>query len=73
MPVCSAMSDSATLWTTAHQALLSMGLPRHEYWNGLQFPPLGDLPDPRTEPKSPVAPALAGSFFITEPPGKPHI
>ena len=28
-----------------HQALLSMGFPRQEYWNGLPFPPLGDLPD----------------------------
>ena len=28
---CSAMSDSATLWTIAHQALLSMGFSRREY------------------------------------------
>ena len=32
------------------------------------FPSPGDLPDPETEPASP---ALAGEFFITEPPGKP--
>ena len=28
----------------------------------------GDLPDPDLEP---TAPALAGGFFTTEPPGKP--
>ena len=33
---CSVMSDSATPWTVAHQALLSMGFPRQEYWSGLQ-------------------------------------
>ena len=33
------MSDSfATPWIVAHQALLSMGLPRQEYWNGFPFP-----------------------------------
>ena len=28
----------ATLWTAAHQAPLSMGFSRQEYWNGLPFP-----------------------------------
>ena len=35
----------ATLWTVAHQAPLSMGLSRQEYWRGLLHPPPGDLPD----------------------------
>ena len=39
-----------------------------EYWSGLSLPSPGDLPDPGIEPRSP---ALAGRFFITEPPGKP--
>jgi len=52
-------------------APLSMGFPRQEYWNGLPFPPPGDLPNPGTEPASPVSPALAGRFFTTEPAGKP--
>ena len=60
--------DSASLWTIAHQAPLSMGFSRQEYWSGLPFPPLGDLPDPRIEPASPV---LAGRFFTTKLPGKP--
>ena len=60
-------------WTVAHQALLSMGFSRQEYCRGLPFPPPGGLPNPRTEPVSPVSPALAGRFFMTEPPGKPHL
>ena len=48
----------ATLWTTAHQAPLSMGFSRQEYWNGLPYPPPGDLPDPGTEPVSLMSLAL---------------
>ena len=44
----------AAPWTVACQAPLSMGLPRQEYWNGLPFPPPGDLLDPGIEPMSPV-------------------
>ena len=54
-----------TLLTLAHQAPLSMGFSRQEYWRGLPFPPLGDLPDPGVEPMSLVSPVLAGGFFIT--------
>ena len=57
-----------TLWTVAHQAPLSMGFSRQEYWSGFPFPSPGDLPDPGTEPTSP---AFAGRFLTTEPPGKP--
>ena len=48
---------SVTLWTVACKSPLSMGFPRQEYWNGLPFPPPGDLPDPGIEPASAVAPA----------------
>ena len=44
---------------------------RQEHWSGLPFPTPGNLPDPGIELASPVSPALAGEFFITEPPGKP--
>ena len=54
-----------TLWTVAHQAPLSMGFSRQEYWSGLPCPPPGDLPDPRTEPRSLLSPELAGRFFST--------
>ena len=39
----------ATPWTVAHQAPLSMGFPRQEYWSGLPFPSPGDLPRDRTQ------------------------
>ena len=52
-----------TLWTVAHQAPLSMGFSRQEYWSGLPFPSLGDLPNLGIEPVSLEAPALAGGFF----------
>ena len=42
----------AVLWTYAHQASLSMGFPRQEYWNGLPFPIPGDLPHPGIKPTS---------------------
>ena len=58
----------ATLCTVSHQASLSMGFSRQEYWIGLPFPSPGDLPDPGMEPQSP---ALAGGFCSTEPPGEP--
>ena len=39
------MSDSfAVPWTVAHQAPLSMGFPRQEYWSGLPVAFLADLP-----------------------------
>ena len=36
--------------TVAHQAPLSMGFSRQEYWSGLPFPSPGDLPDPGINP-----------------------
>ena len=60
-------------WTLGHQAPLSMGFSRQECWSGLPFSPLGDLPDAGIEPVFPKSPALAGRFFTTEPPGKPHV
>ena len=52
-------------WTVTHQAPLSMGFPRQEYWSGLPFPSPGNLPDPGIESTSLAPPALAGGFFIT--------
>ena len=40
----------ATLWTVAHQAPMSMGFSRQEYWSGLSFPSPGDLPGSGIEP-----------------------
>ena len=36
------ISDSATPWTVAHQAPLSMEFSRQEYWSGLPFPSPGN-------------------------------
>ena len=47
---------------------LFMGFSRQEYWSGLPFPSLGDLPDPGIEPGSP---ALQADSLPSEPPGKP--
>ena len=44
--------------TVAHQAPLSMGFSRQEYWSGLPFPSPGDLPNPGIEPRS----SLEGGF-----------
>ena len=52
-----------TPWTVAHQAPLSRGFSRQEYWSGLPFPSPGDLPNPGTKPVSPASPASAGRFF----------
>ena len=55
----------ATLYAIAHQALLSMGFSRQEYWSGFLWPPPGALPDPGIEPASLVSPALVEGFFTT--------
>ena len=58
----------ATPWIVAHQAPLSMGFSRQEYWSGLPCPSPGDLPDPGIEPRSP---ALRIDTLLSEPPRKP--
>ena len=62
----SVVSDSATIWTVAYQAPLSMGFSRQEYWSGLPCPP-PDLPEPGIKPASS---AVEGEFLATGPPGK---
>ena len=58
----------ATPWTGAHQAPLSMEFPRQEYWSGLLFPSLGDLPNPGMEPWFPTLQADAlPSVLLGEP------
>ena len=60
---CSVAKSCPTLWDPmdlAHQVPLSIGFSRQEYWSGLAFPPLGDLPDPEIEPMSHVSPAFRG-------------
>ena len=56
----------STPWTVGHQAALSMGFPKQEYWSGLLFP----FPDLVIKTMSP---ALADGFFAAESPGKPYV
>ena len=51
--------------------LIKINEKKKEYWSGLQFPTLGNLPWPRVEHASPVSPAWVSRFSTTEPPGKP--
>ena len=48
-----------------HQAPLSVGFSRQEYWSGLPFPTPRDLPHPGIKPASLVSPGLAGKVFTT--------
>ena len=68
MKLLSRIQLFATPWTVAHQAPMSMGFSRLEYWSGLPFPSPGDLPNPGFEPRSPAL--QAADTLLSEPPGK---
>ena len=57
-----------TAWIVAHQALMSMGFSRQEYWSGLPFPSPGDLSNPGIKP---VSPALQLNSLRAKLPEKP--
>ena len=59
-----------TPWTVAHQAAPSMGFSSQEYWSGLPFLSLGNLPEPVIEPGSP---ALQVEALTSEPPGNKDV
>ena len=67
----SVVSDSATLWTIACRAPLSMGFSRQEYRSGLPCSPPRDLSNLRIEPISHRSPELASGLPILALPGKP--
>ena len=58
----------ATPWTVAHQAPLSMGFYRQEYWSGLPFPSSGYLLNSGMETRSPT---LQADSLLSKPPGNP--
>ena len=62
-----------TPWTKVHQAPLSMGLFRQEYWCGLPYTPPGDLPDPGVQPMSLMSPTMAGGIFTISTPWRAHV
>ena len=69
----SSVSDSVTLWTVAHQALVSAGFSRQEYWSGLSSLTPGGLPNPGIRPAT--LPLQDWRVDSSPPvlPGKPHI
>ena len=69
----SVMSDFVTPWTIAHQAPLPMKFSRQEYWSGVPFPTLGNLPDPGIETVSLVLLHWQVESLQQAPPGKCYL
>ena len=61
------MSNPCNQMDFCHQAPLSAGFSRQEYWGGLPCPPPGELPDPGIKPGSPI---LQVDSLPAEPQGK---
>ena len=61
LQLCRTLCDPLTI---VHQASLSMGFSRKEYWSGLPCPSPGDIPDSGIEPRSP---ALQADSLPAEP------
>ena len=57
-------------WTIAHQAPLSMGFSRQDYWSGWPFLSPGDLPNSGIKPGSP---AFQADALLSKLPGKPFL
>ena len=64
----SVVSNSLRPHGLAHQAPLSVGFCKQEYWSGQPFPSPGNLPDTGMEPRPPT---LQADSLPSEPPGKP--
>ena len=58
-----------TLWTITHQARLSMGFSKQEYWSGLPCPPSGDPPNPGME----HTPLMSSVLYTKRPMGSPSL
>ena len=61
--LASVVSDSATPWTVASQAALSMGFSRQDYWSGCHALLQGIFPTQELNPCLLQCPALARGFF----------
>ena len=61
----------ATPWAVTHQAPLSVGFPRQEYWSRFPFPSPEDLPDPRIELTSSMSPAWQADSLLLSHQGSP--
>ena len=65
---CSVVSNSATPLTVAHQAPLSMGFSKTEYWGQLPFPSPEDLPDAGIKPGSTALQADSSLYELQRSP-----
>ena len=68
----SCISLFAIPWIVAHQAPLTTGLSRQEYWSRLPCSSPGDFPDPGIKPLSPVSPALYADSLLLSYLGSPY-
>ena len=77
------LEQCARVWSVVSNSLLphelaplSMRFSRQQYWSGLPFPSLEDLPDAGIETTSLMFPGLAGGFLTIsatwEPQGSPQ-
>ena len=65
-------TDSVTPGTEPHEAPLSMGFSRLEYWCGLPFPIPGEIPDPGVKPAFLVSPVSKVDSLPLCHLGRPH-
>ena len=70
--VLSCVQLFAAPWMVAHQAPLSMGFPRQEYWSELPCPSSRDIPDPGIKPMSPESPASPHLYQLSYQ-GSPYV
>ena len=70
--ITSVVSNFTTLWTVTHQAPLSMGFSRQEYWSGLSCPPPGDLPSAAIKATSSASFALEEDSLLLSHWGSPY-
>ena len=67
------MSRSVTPWMVALQAPLSMRFFRQDHWNGLPFPPPGDLPTQGPNPHLLCLLHWQASSLPLAPPGRSNV
>ena len=73
MPSCfSQVRHFSTPRIVAHQAPLSMGFSRQEYWSGLPCPPPGKSSQPRDRNFVSCDSCIAGGFFTLSHWGSPY-
>ena len=68
----SVVVDSVIPWTLGRQAPLSMGFSRQKFWNGLPFPPPGDLPTQGSIPHLLCLLHWHGDSLLLSHMGSPH-